>query len=110
MTGVSLGDWALRTSTAGQGTAPALGQADVWRQAVAGKGKATLTVDQQDAPETVVIGTASGKPADLTSSRSPGRAGMGVRGPVLVLLGVVLAGAGAAGLWLLRPRSSRRSG
>ena len=27
-----LGDWALRTSTAGQGTAPALGQADVWRQ------------------------------------------------------------------------------
>ena len=107
VTGVSLGDWALRTSTAGQGTAPALGQADVWRQAVAGKGKATLTVDQQDAPETVVIGTASGKPAELTSLEVTWQSrAWAFEALVLVLLGLVLAGAGAAGLWLLRPRAA----
>ena len=111
VTGVSLGDWALRTSTAGQGTAPALGQADVWRQAVAGKGKATLTVDQQDAPETVVIGTASGKPAELTSLEVTWQSrAWAFEALVLVLLGLVLAGAGAAGLWLLRPRAAGAAG
>ncbi|HET6694394.1 MAG TPA: hypothetical protein VFG97_08815 [Pedococcus sp.] len=107
VTGVSLGDWALRTSTVGQGTAPALGQADVWRQAVAGKGSATLTVDQQDAPETVVIGTASGEPADLTSLEVTWQSrAWAFEALVLILLGVVLAAAGAAGLWRLRPRAA----
>lgn len=111
VTGVSVTDWGLRTAALGQDTAPALGTADVWRQSVAGKGSATLTVSQQDAPETVVIGTASGKPADLSSVEVTWQSRLwALQALGLVLLGVLVAAAGAAGLFLLRRRGALATG
>jgi len=107
VTGVSVGGWELTTEPHGTGTAPALAQSDVWRDTTQGKGTASLTVHQSDAPETVVVATASGKPADLASVDLTweGQA-WAVKALAVLVLGVLLAGAGAAGLWLLRPRQT----
>ena len=105
VTGVSLTDWALRTAPSGEGEAAALGQADVWRQSTAGKGGATMTVSQADAPETVVIGSASGRPVELTSLEVTWqRSAWALESLGLIVVGVLLAAAGAAGLWLPRWR------
>ena len=107
VTGVSVGGWELTTEPHGTGTAPALAKSDVWRDTTQGKGTASLTVHQSDAPETVVVATASGKPADLASVDLTweGQA-WAVKALAVLVLGVLLAGAGAAGLWLLRPRET----
>jgi hypothetical protein len=105
-TGVSVADWSLTTSEAGAGTAPSFAQADLWRQQVGGKGAATLTVQQDDAPETVVVATASGKPADLAELTVEWqRQVWSVEALAALLVGLLLAAAGALGLWKLRPAS-----
>jgi hypothetical protein len=108
VTGVSLTDWALRTASSGDGDAAVLGQADVWRQSTAGKGGATLTVSQADAPETVVIGSASGRPVELTSLEVTWqRNAWALQSLALIIGGLLLAAVGVAGLWL--PRRRHRS-
>ena len=64
VTGVSVRDWALTTTTRGSGEPPALGEADLWRKQDSAKGPVRLTVLQSEAPETLVI-AATGAP--LTS-------------------------------------------
>ena len=44
VTGVSVSDWTLLTTTTGTGTAPELGAADLWRQQDDAEGPVTLTV------------------------------------------------------------------
>jgi hypothetical protein len=66
VTGVSVRDWALLTTTTGSGTAPALGAADLWRQQDDAKGPVSLTVQQSGAPETVVVATQGGQLDSLT--------------------------------------------
>ena len=66
VTGVSVRDWALLTTTTGTGTAPELGAADLWRQQDDAQGPVTLTVAQSGAPETVVVATQGGELESLT--------------------------------------------
>jgi len=107
VTGVSVSDWSLTTSQTGAGTAPALAQADLWRQQANGKGNATLTVEQDDAPETVVVATASGKPADLAELTVEWqRQAWSLEALGVLLLGLLVAAAGALGLWRLRPTAA----
>lgn len=57
VTGVDLQDWALETAVIGAGAASELGAADLWRQQDEGDGSVTLTVQQSEAPETLVVAT-----------------------------------------------------
>ena len=66
VTGVSVRDWTLLTTTTGTGTAPELGAADLWRQQDDAEGPVTLTVEQSGAPETLVV-----KSQGARSARSP---------------------------------------
>jgi hypothetical protein len=66
VTGVSVRDWTLLTTTTGTGPAPELGAADLWRQQDDAKGPVTLTVQQSGAPETLVVKTESGRLSALT--------------------------------------------
>ncbi len=66
VTGVSVSDWSLVTTTTGTGAAPELGSADLWRQQDDAKGPVTLTVKQSGAPETLVVKTDSGQLSSLT--------------------------------------------
>jgi ABC-type nickel/cobalt efflux system permease component RcnA len=94
----------LTTSQTGAGTAPALAQADLWRQQASGKGEATLTVEQDDAPETVVVATASGKPAELAELTVEWqRPAWSLEALAVLVVGLLAAAAGALGLWRLRP-------
>ncbi len=66
VTGVSVRDWALLSRTTGTGTAPELGAADLWRQQDDAKGPVTLTVQQSEAPETLVVKAEGGQLSSLT--------------------------------------------
>src|SRR6478735_1646153 len=66
VTGVSVSDWSLLTTTTGTGAAPELGAADLWRQQDDAKGPVTLTVQQSEAPETLVVKTDGGQLSSLT--------------------------------------------
>jgi len=66
VTGVSVSDWSLLTTTTGTGAAPELGVADLWRQQDDAKGPVTLTVQQSGAPETLVVKTDGGQLSSLT--------------------------------------------
>ena len=61
VTGVSVRDWALLTTTTGSGTAPALVAADLWRQQDDAQGPVSLTVQQSGAPETLVVTAEEGR-------------------------------------------------
>lgn len=105
VTGVTLGGWQLETAQQGSGAAPALATADLWRQQAAGKGSATMTVEQEDAPETVVVATASGKPADLAELTVRWeRQIWSIEAIAALVLGLLLAAAGAFGLVRTRGR------
>jgi hypothetical protein len=66
VTGVTVSDWSLDTATTGNGTAPELGAADLWRQQDEAKGPVTLTVKQSEAPETLVVKAQGGQLSNLT--------------------------------------------
>jgi hypothetical protein len=66
VTGVSVRDWTLLTTTAGTASAPELGAADLWRQQDDARGPVTLTVQQSQAPETLVVKAQSGQLSSLT--------------------------------------------
>jgi hypothetical protein len=66
VTGVSVRDWTLLTTTTGTGTAPELGAADLWRQQDDAEGPVSLTVEQSEAPETLVVASQGGEIGSLT--------------------------------------------
>lgn len=103
VTGVSVGSWQLETASRGTGNAPALAGTDLWRQQVAGKGSARLAVSQDNAPETVVVATPSGKPADLSElTLTWQRQAWSAEAVTALVLGLLLAAGGVAGLVRLR--------
>jgi hypothetical protein len=107
ITGARVRGWTLLQSRAGAGAAPALGDADIWRQTASGNGRARLHVDQADAPETLVVATADGKPADLASvTVTIQRHTWFFQALLTTLVGLLATLAGAAGLWQLRRRPS----
>ena len=66
VTGVTVSDWSLDTTSTGTSTAPELGAADLWRQQDEAKGPVTLTVKQSGAPETLVVKAQGGQLSTLT--------------------------------------------
>ncbi len=101
-TGVGVRDWVLLTRTVGTGEAPELGAADLWRQQDSAEGPVTLTVEQDEAPETLVIATQGGELETVTFTVVDKT--WFVEAVVAVLAGLFLLLAGLALLW---PRSGR---
>lgn len=60
VTGVGVRDWALTTTTIGDGDPVALGTVDIWRAATTDDDESTTTIDQERAPETLVLTAARG--------------------------------------------------
>ena len=102
VTGVSVSDWSLLTTTTGTGTAPELGAADLWRQQDDAKGPVTLTVQQSGAPETLVVKTDGGQLSSLTLKVTD--KSWFVEAVVAALIGLFLL---VAGVVLLTSRRAR---
>jgi hypothetical protein len=105
VTGVSVRDWTLLSTTTGSGTAPELGAADLWRQQDDGKGPVTLTVQQSGAPETLVVKADGGLLSSLTLTVTD--KSWFVEAVVAALIGLFLL---VAGVVLLTARRSRHHG
>ena len=100
VTGAHVRQWSLETTRSGAGAAPALAGADIWRQVRTGEGTVRVTLDQDRAPESVVIATADGKAADLTSlTVTIERRTWFFQALLAALVGLLATVAGAAGLW-----------
>ena len=108
VTGVSVRDWALLTRTTGTGSAPELGAADLWRQQDDAEGPVTLTVQQDEAPETLVVATEGGELASLTM-RVVDKTWF-VEAVVAALVGLFLLLAGLVLLFSRRPRPDEHPG
>ncbi|WP_435203243.1 hypothetical protein [Janibacter sp. GS2] len=61
VTGVTVGDWDLTTRTVGSGESVDAGSLDIWRSSTSGKGTTTTTIDQDQAPQTLVITAPQGE-------------------------------------------------
>lgn len=106
--GVAVGGWELTTTKSAGGQAPALASADVWRQQVTAKGTGRMTVTQGSAPESVVIATGAGKPSSLDEvTLTWQNRTWFFQALVTALIGLLLAAAGAGGLWQMRARPGR---
>ncbi len=102
VTGVTVTDWSLDTTTTGTGTAPELGAADLWRQQDEAKGPVTLTVKQSGAPETLVVKSQGGQLSTLTLTVTD--KSWFVEAVVAALIGLFLV---VAGVVLLTARHRR---
>ena len=103
-TGVEVRDWVLTTTTSGSGEAARLGVADLWRQQDQADGPVSLTVEQADAPETVVVSAGDGRVETLTLTVADKR--WFVQSVVAALVGLFLLAAGVLMAW---PRRRRRT-
>ena len=93
VTGVSVEDWSLRTSARGTGAVAELGAADLWRVQDDADGPVTVTVRQENAPETLVVVTEGAPLRSLTVSVTDKR--WFVEAVIAALVGLFLIGAGA---------------
>lgn len=60
-TGVDIGDWALTTTKVGTGEPVDAGSLDIWRASTSDTGTATTTIDQDRAPQTLVVTASEGE-------------------------------------------------
>ena len=104
VTGVSVPDWALETAVRGSGAATELGAADLWRQQDEGTGPVSLTVQQDEAPETLVVATEGAALQSLTLTVV--RKTWFVEAVVAALVGLFLLVVGVVLLW---PRRHQRT-
>lgn len=94
--GVDVGDWALTTTTVGSGEPVDAGSLDIWRMSTSGKGTATTTIEQDQAPQTLVVTAPEGEQIEqvelvVSDDRWATTAIVLVVGGVLTLLiGIVL--------------------
>jgi hypothetical protein len=108
VTGVSTMPWELESTTAGSGEAPALGTSDVWRNTDSGDGAVSMTIEQANAPETVIVRATKGEigQIDLTWERKS----WFVQSVIASLVGLFLLLSGLSLLWTSRhPRRAGRS-
>jgi hypothetical protein len=100
VTGAHVRDWTLTTTRSGAGPAPELAGADIWRQVRDGRGTVRVTLDEDRAPESVVLAKADGSPADLSSlTVTIERRTWFFQALLAALVGLLATVAGAAGLW-----------
>jgi hypothetical protein len=104
VTGVSVRDWLLLTRARGTGAPAELGAADLWRQQDTADGPVTLTVQQEQAPETLVVAT-DGAPLESVTFTVTEKAWF-VEAVIAALVGLFLF---FAGLILLLSRRRHRA-
>lgn len=102
VTGVDVSDWTLHVGTAGTGKAASFARADVWHTQQTGTERVSLTLEQANAPETVVVAVDKGSLTDLTISFE--RKAWFVQSVVAALIGLFLLLAGIL-TWRLDLRS-----
>ena len=102
VTGVSTRPWQLRTENTGTGAAPALANTDVWRNTETGNGAVTMTIEQENAPETVIAQATKGQieRVDVTWERKS----WFVQSVIAALVGLFLLLSGLSLLWSTRRR------
>lgn len=100
VTGVSTQPWKLETTTSGTGATPALAATDVWRNTTTGEGPVSMTIEQADAPETVIAQATKGQieRVDLTWERKS----WFVQSVIAALVGLFLLLSGLSLLWASR--------
>lgn len=104
VTGVSTRPWELETSSTGTGATPSLAATDVWRNTDTGAGAVTMTIEQANAPETVIAQATKGQieRVDLTWERKS----WFVQSVIAALVGLFLLLSGLSLLWSSRPLGS----
>ncbi|KRE38594.1 hypothetical protein ASG73_06640 [Janibacter sp. Soil728] len=112
VTGVEVGDWALTTTAVGKGDAVSPRGLDIWQEAANGSGEIKRTVDQADAPQSLVVAAPAGAEVDrVTMTVEDGS--WGTKALTTLVVGVVLVIAGLAllvrsgTLAAIRARSAR---
>lgn len=102
VTGVSTRPWQLEATTSGTGPTPSLATSDVWRSTKTGEGSVSMTIEQANAPETVIAQATKGQieRVDLTWERKS----WFVQSVIAALVGLFLLLSGLSLLW-----SSRRA-
>jgi hypothetical protein len=108
VTGVSVRDWLLLTAARGTGAPAELGAADLWRQQDQADGPVTLTVQQDQAPETLVVAT-DGAPLKTLSVTVTDKTWF-VEAVIAALVGLFLLFAGLILLFSRRRRRARPAG
>lgn len=97
VTGVDVSDWALSTSDVGEGETSDVRGLDIWQSSTSGDGSVTATVDQAEAPQTLVLAAPEGEQVEqleyeVTDDRwSTIAIVVLVAGVVVLLLGIALA-------------------
>lgn len=105
VTGVSTRPWQLETESTGTGAAPALAGTDVWRNTETGDGAVTMTIEQANAPETVIAQATQGQieRVEVTWERKS----WFVQSVIAALVGLFLLLSGLSLLWSSRgPRAA----
>lgn len=108
VTGVSTQPWQLEAATTGTGETPALASTDVWRNTETGEGAVTMTIEQANAPESVIAQATKGQleRIDLTWERKS----WFVQSVIGALVGLFLLLSGLSLLWSSRHPSAPRHG
>ncbi len=104
VTGVDTRPWELLTETTGTGAAPALPATDVWRNTETGTGAVSMTIEQANAPESVLAQATEGQIAtvELTWERKS----WFVQSVIAALVGLFVLLSGLSLLW--SSRATRR--
>ncbi|KGN42688.1 hypothetical protein [Knoellia aerolata] len=107
VTGVDTRPWELLSTTAGTGAAPALSGTDVWRNTETGTGAVSMTIEQANAPESVIAQATVGQieTIELTWERKS----WFVQSVIAALVGLFLLLSGLSLLWSSRG-TRRRDG
>lgn len=100
VTGVSTRPWELLSRTTGTGAAPALSGSDVWRNTETGTGAVSMTIEQADAPESVIVQASKGEIASVEVTWE--RKSWFVQSTIVALVGLFLLLSGLSLLWSSR--------
>ena len=108
VTGFAVREWSLRSQAKGAGPTPTLAGSDIWRQQASGADRVTMTVQQPDAPEAVVIGSADGRTGLESVTVTVAKRTWFFQSLMAALVGLIALAAGGFGLWSTRPRGRAR--
>lgn len=100
VTGVDTRPWELLTEDVGTGQAPALAGTDVWRNTETGTGAVSMTIEQANAPETVLAQATEGQIATIELTWE--RKSWFVQSVIAALVGLFLLLSGLTLLWSSR--------
>ncbi len=105
VTGVSTKPWELQSTTSGTGATPSLAATDVWRNTATREGAVSMTIEQTNAPESVIAQATTGQieRVDLTWERKS----WFVQSVIAALVGLFLLLSGLSLLWSSRHETTK---